>query len=292
MISKIILFFPTNKLIIMTKYQFPAIPFWTSFLCLLIFGFYGCSSVPEVVSSRNNNEIVVDGNQQDWGNKFTSVKDENVAVAFKNDDENLYICFITSDNRKIVRILSSGLTVWLYPSDSKDVIGIEYPVRKSSEDFRSVVIDKGDNMDAADINGRIQKLLKVQNELIIVDENNIGVFSSSPDVEKGFKAKIGYTMNQLVYELKIPLTNNKKFTQFVFKAKPQDNIRVKFDSGKGQNKVSDNDQESSPRGSGEGMGGGRRGRGGSGGGMGNRKGGTSGNNNPIDYEFKVKLSAI
>ena len=275
----------------MSKYQFIEILSWTSLFCLLLIGVYGCSSIQEVTSSRNNNEIVVDGNQQDWGNIFTSVKDENVAVAFKNDNENLYICFITSDNRKIVKILSSGLTIWLYPSDSKDIIGIEYPVRKSSEDFRSVVNDKGDNMEPSDINGRIQKLLKVQNELIIVDENNIGVFSSSPDVEKGFRAKIGYTMNQLVYELKIPLTNNKEFSQFVFKANPSDNIRVKFESGKVQNKGSDNDQEGSSRGSGEGMGG-RRGRGGNFGGTGNRRGGSSGNRNPIDYEFKVKLASL
>jgi hypothetical protein len=274
----------------MAKYHFCSIFYQIGLFSLSLLGFYGCSSLPEVISSRNNNEIVVDGNQQDWGNKFTSVKDENVAVSFKNDDENLYVCFITSDNRKIVKILSSGMTVWLYPSDSKDVIGIQYPVRKSPEDYRPVVNERGKNIDQMDINGRIQKLLKVQNELIIVDDNNIGVFSSSPDVEKGFRAKIGYTMNQLVYELKIPLTNNKEFTQFVFKAKPQDNIRVKFESGKAQGKVSDNDQEEGLRGTGEGMGG-RRSRGGNFGGSGNRKG-NSGNNNPIDYEFNVKLTSL
>src|ERR1035437_6063113 len=285
--------FPTTKLCNMLKNNFSVFVKYTGLFFLLLFGVYGCSSVPEITSSRNNNEIVIDGKQGDWGNTFTSVKNENVAVAFKNDDENLYICFITSDNRKIVRILSSGLTVWLYPSDSKDVIGIQYPVRKSSEDFRSVVNENGEGMEPSDINGRIQKLLKVQNELIIVDENNIGVFSSSPDVEKGFRAKIGYNMNQLVYELKIPLTKNKEFTQFVFKANPQDNIRVKFETGKIQNKGSETDQQESPRGSGgEGMGG-RRGRGGNSGGMGgNRKEGGTGNNGPLEYEFKVNLTSL
>jgi hypothetical protein len=275
----------------MTNYHFSGILSYTGLFLLFLLSIYGCSSVPEVTSSRNNNEIVVDGKQEDWGNTFTSIKDQNAAVAFRNDDENLYICFITSDNQKIVRILSSGLTVWLYLSDSKDVIGIKYPVRKSSEDFRSVVNEKGESMESSDINGRIQKLLKVQNELIIVDENNIGVFSSSPDVSKGFRAKIGYAMNQLVYELKIPLTKNKDFTQFVFKANPQDNIRVKFESEKVQNKNIDNEQEGNTRGGNEGMGG-RRGRGGNSGGMGNKKGGTSGNNTPIDYEFKVKLTSL
>jgi hypothetical protein len=275
----------------MKKYHFSGILIYTGLFFLFLLSIYGCSSIPEVTSSRNNNEIVVDGKQEDWGSTFTSIKDQNAAVAFRNDDENLYICFITSDNQKIVRILSSGLTIWLYPQDAKDVIGIKYPVRKSSEDFRSVVNEKGESMELSDINGRIQKLLKVQNELIIVDENNIGVFSSSPDVSKGFRAKIGYAMNQLIYELKIPLTKNKDFTQFVFKANPQDNIRVKFESEKVQNKSIDNEQEGNSRGGNEGMGG-RRGRGGNPGDMGNKKGGTSGNNAPIDYEFKVKLSAL
>jgi len=277
----------------MLRNNFLGIFRYIGLLIIILFSIYGCSSVPEVISSHNNNEIVVDGKQEDWGTSFTSVKNENVAVAFKNDDENLYICFITSDNRKIIKILSSGLTVWLYPSDSKDVIGIQFPVRKPLEELRSVANEKGESIEPSDINGRIQKLLKVQNELIIVDENNIGVFSSSPDVEKGFRAKIGYNMNQLVYELKIPLTKNKEFTQFVFRANPQDNIKVKFETGKLQNKNQDNEQEGSPRGNGgEGMGG-RRGRGGNSGGMGgNRKEGGSANNGPLDYEFKVKLASL
>ena len=260
---------------------------------ITLFGFYGCSSVPEIISTRNKNEIIVDGNQQDWGGNFKSIQNENVAVAFKNDDENLYICFITSDNRKIVKILSSGLTIWLFPSDSKDVIGIQYPVRKPFEEMSSVTRGNGENMEPSDVNRRIQKLLKVQNELIIVDENYIGIFSSSADAEKGFRAKIGYAMDQLVYELKIPLASNNEFTQFVFKAKANDEIKVKFETGKIENKGSDNDQQGSPRGgSGEGMGGGGRrgGRGGSGG-MGNRKEGGSGNNGPLVYEFKVKLTS-
>jgi hypothetical protein len=273
----------------MLKYKYSGILSYTGLLLLL--AIFGCSSVPEVISIPNNNEIVVDGKQSDWGNSFTSVKNENVAVSFRNDDQNLYICFITSDNRKIVKILSSGLTVWLYPSDSKDVIGIQYPIRKPMEELHSVAKEKGEGLEPADINGRIQHLLKVQKELIIVDENNIGIYSSSPDAEKGFKAKIGYAMDQLVYELKVPFIGNKEFTQFVFRANPRDIIKVKFESDKSQNKRMDNDMEGNPMGGNEGMGG-RHGRGGNSGGIGNRREGASGNNGSLDYEFKVKLSSL
>jgi hypothetical protein len=258
-----------------------------SIFFLLLF-FYGCSSVPEVVSTKNNNEITIDGKQDDWGNSFIPIKDENVAVGFRNDGENLYICFITSDNQKIVKIMSSGLTIWLYPSNSKDVLGIEYPVKKTYEEMHLAKEDN--NTNSEDINGRLQRLLSIQNELIIVDENNIGIYSALPDAEKGFKAKIGFSMNQFVYELKVPLSGNKDFSQIQFKANPGDNIRVKFETGKMENMRSNNNEQGSEVGEGgrHGMGGGRgsgMGRGG------NRNSGNSGRNtSPLNYEFKVKLA--
>ena len=261
-------------------------PIITTFFLLLFL--CGCSSIPEAVSIRNNNDITIDGKQLDWGNSFVPLKDENVAVGFRNDAENLYICFITSDNQKIVKIMSSGLTIWLYPSNSKDVIGIEYPVKKTIEEMHLAREDN--NTNSEDINGRLQRLLSIQKELIVVDENNIGIYSSLPDAEKGFKAKIGFSMNQFVYELKVPLSGNKDFSQMIFKANPGDNIRVKFETGKMENMRSDNNEQGSEVGEGgrRGMGGGRgsgMGRGG------NRNSGNTGrNNSPLDYEFKVKLA--
>ena len=153
-------------------------------LSLLVF-VSGCSSAPEVISTHNYNEVIVVGNQKDWAGSFASVKDQQVAVSFKNDNDNLYVCFITSDNQKIVKILSMGLTVWLTPSDSKNSIGIQYPVKKTFEELRQ--IRGGNNENPLDINGRIQNLLAIQTELIIVNDNNIAVFSGSPDDEKGFR---------------------------------------------------------------------------------------------------------
>jgi len=262
---------------------------------LLLLTFSGCSSVPEVASIPNHNDITIDGNQQDWGTSFIPVKNENVAVAFRNDGENLYVCLITSDNQKIVKILSMGLTVWLYPSDSKDAIGIQYPVKKTFEEMRVARQDNTTNPE--DVNGRIQHLLSVQNELIIVDENNIGIYSSSPETDKGFKAKIGYSMNQMVYELKVPLKGNKDFSQVVLNAKSDDNIGVTFETGKAQNIKGGDDQGGE---SGSGGGGGRRGGGGGmgghGSGMGRGGGKSSGGGpgkdlSPLKYEFKVKLAA-
>jgi hypothetical protein len=262
----------------------------TTLFVLLVFS--GCSSVPEVASVPNHNDITVDGNQKDWGTSFIPVKNDNVACAFRNDGENLYICLITSDNQKIVKILSMGLTVWIRPSNSKDAIGIEYPVKKTMEEMR---VARQDESNPEDVNGRIQHLLSIQNELIIVDDNNIGIYSSAPDADKGFKAKIGYSMNQLVYELKVPLKGNKDFSQVVLNAKPEDNIGITFETGKMENAKLDQ-QRDEP---GEGGGGGRRGGGmggsrGSGMGRGgNRPGGNSPGRDftPLKYEFKVKLAA-
>jgi hypothetical protein len=265
-----------------------------AFFIVLVFS--GCSSVPEIASIPNHNDITIDGKQQDWGTTLVPVKNDNVAVSFRNDGENLYVCFITSDNQKIVKILSTGLTVWLYPSNSKDAIGVEYPVKKTFEEMRAARDDNNTNPE--DVNGRIQHLLSVQNEMIIVDENNVGIYSTTPDADKGFKAKIGYSMNQLVYELKVPLKGNKDFSQVVLNAKPDDNIGVTFETGKMQNEKGSGEQSGE---SGEGSrGGGRRGGGGMGGGshgsgMGRGGNKSSGNStgrdfSPLKYEFKVKLA--
>jgi hypothetical protein len=278
------------------KNIFISVPGYLLGTLFLLFSFSGCSSMPEIVSTPNHNDITIDGNQKDWGTSFIPVKNDNVAVAFRNDGENLYVCLITSDNQKIVKILSMGLTVWLYPSDSKDAIGVQFPVKKTMEEMHVARQDNNTNPD--DVNGRIQHLLSIQNELIIVDDNNIGIYSSSPDADKGFKAKIGYSMNQLVYELKVPLKGNKDFSQVVLNAKPTDKIGVTFESGKIQN-IKGDDQQRGESGEGGG-GGGRRGGGGMGGshgsGMGRGGNRSSGNSpgkdfSPLKYEFKVKLTA-
>lgn len=253
--------------------------------------FSGCSSVPEVVSVPNHNDITIDGNQKDWGTPFIPVKNDNVACAFRNDNENLYICLITSDNQKIEKILSMGLSVWLQPSNSKDAIGVEYPVKKTMEEMH---LARQDDNNPEDVNGRIQHLLSIQNELIIVDDNNIGIYSSSPDADKGFKAKIGYSMNQLVYELKVPLKGNKDFSQVVLNAKPEDNIGITFETGKMENAKVDQQRGESGEGGGGRRGGGMGGSRGSGMGRGgNRPGGNSAGRDftPLKYEFKVKLAA-
>ena len=273
------------------KYLFYSTPAFLILFLFTLFSFSGCSSVPEVVSARNNNDITIDGNQKDWGTAFVPVKNDNVAVAFKNDSENLYICFITSDNQKIVKMLSMGFTVWFYPSDSKDAIGIEYPIKKTFEEMRTAREDNSTNPD--DVNGRIQHLLSIQNELIIVDENNIGIYSSSPEADKGFKVKIGYSMNQLVYELKVPLKGNRDFSQIVLNSKPGDNIGITFETGKMQNMGKEGDDQKGGSGDGSGRRGGMGGNRGSGMGRGGNRpsGNPSGRESgPLKYEFKVKLA--
>ena len=71
----------------------------------------GCSSAINIQSTSNDKQIVVDGNQQDWGS-LSFIKNENIGFGFRNDKDNLYLCVVTSDRTKIRKILS-GLTVWL-----------------------------------------------------------------------------------------------------------------------------------------------------------------------------------
>jgi hypothetical protein len=175
-------------------------------ILLLIHIVYGCSSALKLESSYNKNEVKIDGVQTDWTNKLKSVKGENVVVGFQNDDNNLYVCLATSDRSEMMKVLLMGLTVWLKPDNSKDIIGIRYPLKREQEEIKELrknVVNQQDNPEEG-----IQRILADQDELEIINKDGKTITSMSITGQSGFEAKIGYSMRQLVYELKIPLKND------------------------------------------------------------------------------------
>lgn len=256
--------------------------------------FFGCSGASKVESSLNNSTIKIDGSQSDWTGSLQTVKDDNVAYGFKNDGQNLYLCLVTSDAQKALRILTMGLTVWLDPGSSKDEIGVKFPLRPERGemgDFRMQRPDSGSFRDRAK---RIENLISRQQELTVTNKDDLPLYTSELATAKDFQAAVSYNNDQFVYELKVPLEGNSN-AQTVLKAKPGDDVKVKIETGK---------MDMQQRGGGMRMGsgggeGGERPRGGGGnwGGGGGRRGGGQGerggarrNFQPIEYNFDVSLA--
>jgi hypothetical protein len=236
-----------------------------------------CSS-GKYISSWNEDTIVIDGNQSDWQGKLNYIEDERAAVGVFNDSENIYLCLTTDDRGKIMQMLNLGMILWLEPDDDNvRTRGIKYPLR--SEDFDMVQMREARGKVAQD--NYIEKLLvdfqKKQPELQIVSEDNYSLYMYPIEDGSGIKIKLGMNMQQFVYEISIPIGENK--SEFNLALSPGDNLTIGFET---------NEFQRSDGGRGSGMtSGGRSGAGG-------RKGvpgaGIYGRPDPFDVEINVRLA--
>ncbi len=176
-----------------------------AFIFLSFIGF-GCSGGTEIQSTVNNNDIKIDGSSSDWGTSLNYVKDDNIAFGFKNDNENLYIGIVTSDKTKIMRILSMGLTVWF--DAGKDKLGIRFPLRPEPGEMQNVRMQQNGE-EPPESGERIKNAIAKRTDLQIINKDELPLYTDRADKGPDFIAKLGYDNDQLVYELKIPLANNK-----------------------------------------------------------------------------------
>lgn len=242
-----------------------------------------CSS-ERYVSKWNDNEIVIDGSQEDWKDKLTYFEDERVAAGILNDEENIYLCLTTDDKGKISQLLNLGLTVWIRPEDDRvKTIGIKYPIMSDNMDMRGMIRRQQNESDAEFLNKLLEGYQEKQNELQIVNEDNYSLYAYRINDGTGIKVRLGESMEQLVYEMSIPIAGN-SMSEFMIDLNPGDQLTVGFETNEMQ--------RSEGRGSGRPPSGGMTGgRSGPGTGMSTMpRGSMPGRPEPIDIEFDVKLA--
>ncbi len=243
-------------------------------------------------SKWQESNLTIDGSKQDWDNNLKYLKDEKVAVGITNDDENLYLCLVISENQKIMNLLRSGFTIWFEPQSSDtEKFGVQYPIKNNNmvvQDFskRSKTIDQRDMQEKI-----INKILIEQNELLVLNEDKYPLYASPLKGDNGIEVKIGYEFKQLVYELKIPLANGKDGLLNI-NTESKEEIRLGFVSEKMERpERSGMQQQMGNKGSGGGMsggGGGRRGGGKSGGQIPQRARATM---EPIDFWIETVIAS-
>ncbi|MDQ7816420.1 MAG: hypothetical protein RDU14_05295 [Melioribacteraceae bacterium] len=192
-------------------------------LPFLLFAFNNCSSVKEVQSLPNNNEVIIDGLKNDWEGKLSFDSKAKIAVGFKNDGENLYICVTTNDRTNMMKILRLGMTIWLEPESGNKKIGIKYPI-VDMERMRDLPFGQ-ENLSNENPEERFSKLIANQKKLSIVNEDDYPLFLLSSNDENNFYAKLGLTRESFVYELKVPLSTNSRAKYFI-EAKPSEKISI------------------------------------------------------------------
>lgn len=242
-----------------------------------------CSSFVQTTSTFNDNQIIVDGSYKDWGTSINYVKDDNIAFGFKNDKENFYIAIVTADRSKIMKILSGGLTVWI--SSEKDKIGIEFPLKPDPGELQEMKPLQNNTNVPFEMGDRIKALIQKNNQLQIIDKSNQLLYTGSASLGPDFVCKLDYDSNQLVDEIKIPMTNN-EIAQKVF-GKDLDRIEVSFVTGEIERKEDKENRHSNIMTNDEGFQDYPEDRNNN---MGNRQQRGKLDFNPLEYSFEVTLS--
>ena len=190
--------------------------------------FTGCSSTIELTSTPMANRINIDGNASDWGTNLKYLSDEHVAVGISNYNDYLYLCLTTNDMSKVMPMFAGGFTVWIEnESNDENTIGIKYPMHNIVNESR-IMINPGE-FRRGDRGMMIDKMIKNQNEIRILNKDKFPVTVISTSDSSGLKARLGFNDDRFVYELRVPLKID-EVDKYGLNAMNGDKLLVKFET--------------------------------------------------------------
>jgi hypothetical protein len=262
--------------------------FYAIVFLFMTMNFFGCSSTKEVTSIWNDNKINIDGNQEDWQNKLNYNTDENIAYGFCNDDENLYLCLTTGNRARMFQIIRAGFTIWFEPiSTDGKTIGIKYPIGETEFNRDESMNINRDEMEKLNMENIIARFQLEENEFSVLNKEKFPLTAFTLQNKAGIEIKLGYHLQQFVYEMKIPLKGLSQ-KEYRVNAKPGDIIKVGFQTEEFNRERIGNRRMNMDDGEGKGMSGSRSGRRPVGGG-GDRKANFPQQLKPLDFWVKLSL---
>lgn len=158
-------------------------------------------STSNITSDWRTQEIIIDGNLNEWGENFFLPKGGPVSIAFLNDENNLFVAMKTTDRNSIVQSIMNDLTVWFDPKGGKNKsLGLKYSSLNSGRIFKRLMTRHPQSDEEFD--QVIQEVLMTQFNLEIIHNGETQILQANSDI----RVKIQYIKGQLSYELMIPLT--------------------------------------------------------------------------------------
>jgi hypothetical protein len=218
----------------------------------------GCSSSEQMISTRPEKAVKIDGDSHDWEGSLQSFPKEKYSVGFKNDDKYLYLCFITSDRERINKIVSSGLKV-TFNSDTderrdytitfpvmslnamgqngmpggegkpgegmqKPPEGMQTPPEGMEKPAEGTMQRPNGKMPIGKQGSQLQDMLDKQLSFNLIEKDYTNSLSLKNN--ENIELKMGATNDFLVYEMKIPLLSAK--SSFPIGALPGEKVTIKF----------------------------------------------------------------
>jgi len=219
------------------------------FLVVIAITFGGCGD-QQIASKWRTQDITIDGNDSDWGGSLVFYDDFNSLVGVQNDNDYLYLCFVTTDQLLERKIFMTGLTIWFDNTGKGDKkFGIRFPIMtrnmnrnafQNSDDLgEGRRRDPDDGRESQGYNGQAGTppdnnkigniILRNQTEVQVVDSKNEATRMPISEL-KGIELKMSVKDYRLVYEFKIPIAMKNGFS-YAVGANPGNLISIGLESG-------------------------------------------------------------
>lgn len=192
--------------------------------------FVGCND-PELSSKWCDRGIIVDGIDTEWQDCVPYYdKETRVLIGMYNDEDYLYIR-LSSRHHEIQRqVLVAGLTVWFeQKANNKRTFGVHFPVGILPEKRMSMFRDSSGK--DADLLRQLLEMPQKEIQLLGPGENEQITMAASNIRRFDINVKVDEAEGNLVYELKVPLTQNEQ-TPYAVLTDKADRIRIGFETGK------------------------------------------------------------
>lgn len=176
-------------------------------LALILFACIGCEQTV-VRSLWCNQNIVIDGNGDEWKNNITYFEGSRTGVGIFNDDKYLYF-YITSDDHQLVsQIRMSGFTVLFRNKEKKNnVFGICYPIAGKPGQAAGMRPFEMNNRETD--TAKVKALLEASLQTLAVIKNSDTLPMHLKIAEQsGMLVRVEPSLERFSYEARIALNND------------------------------------------------------------------------------------
>lgn len=168
-------------------------------LCLFILA--GCGTL-DLRRRWRDREITIDGKNAEW--RYLNVLDDKeTSVGMLNDNDFIYLIFITTNRDVHNQVVRHGLTWWFDSDGGKgEKFGVHYPIGpggfRSAQDIRPKSDNEGQNL----------RKENSTDEMEIIGPKKDDRHRMTLAETGGMEARFTTSNGVLVYEMKVPLSGN------------------------------------------------------------------------------------
>lgn len=202
-----------------------------AYVFLATFVISGCATVQLINSKLPEQNIEIDGLDNEWSGSYTFIEDEKVVIGAKNDDEYLYLVLKTMDRQIKQKVLSNGLTIWIdTEADEKKNFGIHYPIGMMDWN-KSQLYDPADWGTPEER----EKILKEKSKIMLKEMRIISPYGRSEFdllMKNPFGVEIAFkdTTGIFIYEMKIPMVSPEE-SMYSYALPPPAQIKIGIETG-------------------------------------------------------------